>query len=188
MKINATEIRVGMILEYKEDLWEVLKTNHVKPGKGGAFAQLELKDLSDGTKLNERFRATESIERVILNEIECTYLYKENGNFIFMHGETYEQFLISEKILDNQEKFLIDGMIVTALFHENNPISISLPDNVILEVTEADAVIKGQTASSSYKPAILENGIRIMVPPHIEKGTKIVVKTFDCTYLERAKD
>ena len=105
-----------------------------------------------------------------------------------MHGETYEQFLISEKILDNQEKFLIDGMIVTALFHENNPISISLPDNCFLEVTEADAVIKGQTASSSYKPAILENGIRIMVPPHIEKGTKIVVKTFDCTYLERAKD
>ncbi len=188
MKINGNSIKVGNIINHKSRLWVVIKTNHVKPGKGGAFAQIELKDVLDGTKLNERFRSTESVERVILEEIESTYLYQEDNNFIFMHGKTYEQFLIPEQMIIEQSKFLKDGMTVTVLTHENKPISLSLPDSIILEVIEAEAVIKGQTASSSYKPATLENGMRIMVPPHIEKGTRIVVKTLDSTYLERAKE
>ena len=188
MKLNGNAIRPGNVIEHKSRLWVAVKTSHVKPGKGGAFAQIELRDIRDGTKLDERFRATESVERVILDEATCTYLYAEGDTHIFMHGETFEQFSIAEDMIGEAAVFLQDGMSVTLQSHEGEPISISLPEQVVLTVVEADAVIKGQTASSSYKPAVVDNGERIMVPPHIEVGTRIVVRTEDKTYLERAKD
>ncbi|MEC7189709.1 MAG: elongation factor P [Pseudomonadota bacterium] len=188
MKLNGNAIRPGNVIEHKARLWVAVKTNHVKPGKGGAFAQVELRDIRDGTKLNERFRATESVERVILDEVSCTYLYAEDTNHIFMHGETFEQFSISEDMIGEQATFLQDGMSVTLMSHEGAPISVSLPEQVVVTVVEADAVVKGQTASSSYKPATIDNGQRVMVPPHVETGTRIVVKTEDATYVERAKD
>ena len=188
MKLNGNAIRPGNVIEHKARLWVAVKTSHVKPGKGGAFAQVELRDIRDGTKLNERFRATESVERVILDEVSCTYLYAEDTNHIFMHGETFEQFSISEDMIGEQATFLQDGMSVTLMSHEGTPISVTLPEQVVVTVVEADAVVKGQTASSSYKPATMENGVRIMVPPHIEAGTRIVVNTQEVTYVERAKD
>ena len=188
MKLNGNAIRPGNVIEHKSRLWVAVKTSHVKPGKGGAFAQIELRDIRDSTKLNERFRATESVERVILDEAECTYLYAEADMHIFMHSETFEQISIAEDMIGETAVFLQDGMSVTLQSHEGEPISITLPEQVVLTVVEADAVIKGQTASSSYKPAVVDNGERIMVPPHIEVGTRIVVRTEDKTYLERAKD
>lgn len=187
MKLNGNQIKPGNVIEHKSRLWVAVKTSHVKPGKGGAFAQIELKDIKDGTKLNERFRATESVERVILDEAECTYLYAEGDNHIFMHSETFEQFDINADMIGEQAAFLQDSMAVTLQSHEGEPISITLPDQVVLEVVEADAVVKGQTASSSYKPAVVDNGMRVMVPPHIGTGTKIIVKTEDATYVERFK-
>ena len=188
MKINAGEIRVGMLLEHKNDLWQVLKTQHVKPGKGGAFAQVELRDIRDGTKLNERFRATEGVERVILDEVACTYLYAEGDTHIFMNSETFEQITIIKDLIGETVAFLQDGMTVSVSMYEEEPISVTMPDQTIVTVIEADAVVKGQTASSSYKPAVADNGVRIMVPPFIETGTRIVVKIEDATYVERAKD
>lgn len=188
MKLNGNAIRPGNVIEHKSRLWVAVKTSHVKPGKGGAFAQIELRDIRDGTKLNERFRATESVERVILDEADCTYLYEEGENLIFMHSETFEQIAINADMVGEQSAFLQDGMTVTLQSHEGEPISVTLPDHVVVTVVEADAVVKGQTASSSYKPAMADNGVRVMVPPHIEAGTRIVVKTEDASYVERAKD
>ncbi len=188
MKINGNAVRPGNVIEHKSRLWVAVRTSHVKPGKGGAFAQIELRDIRDGTKLNERFRATESVERVILDEADCTYLYAEGDNHIFMHGETFEQFAMSAEMIGDAVVYLQDGMNVTLLSHEGEPISVSLPEQVIVTVVEADAVVKGQTASSSYKPAVVDNGERVMVPPHIETGTRIVVRTEDGSYVERAKD
>ena len=188
MKLNGNAIRPGNVIEHKSRLWVAVKTSHVKPGKGGAFAQIELRDIRDGTKLNERFRATESVERVILDEADCTYLYEEGENLIFMHSETFEQIAINADMVGEQSAFLQDGMTVTLQSHEREPISVTLPDQVVVTVVEADAVVKGQTASSSYKPAMADNGVRVMVPPHIEAGTRIVVKTEDASYVERAKD
>ena len=188
MKLNGNSIKPGNVIEHKSRLWVAVKTSHVKPGKGGAFAQIELRDIRDGTKLNERFRATESVERVILEESACTYLYSEGDSYILMHGETYDQITISADMIGEPAAFLQDGMSVTLMSHEGEPISVSLPEQVSVTVTEADAVVKGQTASSSFKPAIVDNGLRVMVPPHIEAGTRIVVKTEDSTYVERAKD
>ena len=188
MKLNGNAIRPGNVIEHKSRLWVAVKTSHVKPGKGGAFAQIELRDIRDGTKLNERFRATESVERVILDEANCTYLYEEGENLIFMHSETFEQIAINADMVGEQSAFLQDGMTVTLQSHEGEPISVTLPDQVVVTVVEADAVVKGQTASSSYKPAMADNGVRVMVPPHIEAGTRIVVKTEDASYVERAKD
>ena len=188
MKLNGNAIRPGNVIEHKARLWVAVKTSHVKPGKGGAFAQVELRDIRDGTKLNERFRATETVERVILDEVSCTYLYAEDTNYIFMHGETFEQLSISKDLVGEQATFLQDGMSITLMSHEGAPISVTLPEEVVVTVVEADAVVKGQTASSSYKPATVDNGQRVMVPPHIETGTRIVVKTEDATYVERAKD
>ena len=188
MKLNGNAIRPGNVIEHKSRLWVAVKTSHVKPGKGGAFAQIELRDIRDGTKLNERFRATESVERVILAEADCTYLYEEGENLIFMHSETFEQIAINADMVGEQSAFLQDGMTVTLQSHEGEPISVTLPDQVVVTVVEADAVVKGQTASSSYKPAMADNGVRVMVPPHIEAGTRIVVKTGDASYVERAKD
>lgn len=188
MKLNGNAIKPGNVIEHKSRLWVAVKTSHVKPGKGGAFAQIELRDIRDGTKLNERFRATESVERVILDESDCSYLYSEGDSHILMHSETYDQITIPADMVSESAAFLQDGMSVTLMSHEGEPISVSLPEQVSVTVTEADAVVKGQTASSSFKPAIVDNGLRVMVPPHIEAGTRIVVKTEDCTYVERAKD
>ena len=187
MKINGNLIKPGNVIEHKNGLWVATKTNHVKPGKGGAFAQIELKNLKDGTKLNERFRSSENVERIVLEEISHVFLYKENENLIFMNNETFEQINIDINMVGDQSAFLQDGMSVIINMYNEEPVSVNMPDSCIEEVVEADAVIKGQTVSSSFKPAILKNGIKVMVPGHIEVGTKIVVRPSDCTYIEKAK-
>jgi elongation factor P len=188
MKLNGNAVKPGNVIEHNGRLWTAIKVAHVKPGKGGAFAQIELRDIRDGTKLNERFRSSETVERVILDESECTFLYDEGDNLVFMHSVSFEQISIANSMVGERAAFLQDGMTVTMESYEGDPISVSLPDTVAMEVVEADAVVKGQTASSSYKPAVLENGVRVMVPPHIETGTRIVVRPEDATYVERAKD
>ena len=188
MKLNGNAVKPGNVIEHNGRLWTAVKVAHVKPGKGGAFAQIELRDIRDGTKLNERFRSSETVERVILEETECNFLFDDGDNLVFMHSETFEQISVSSDMVGDRAAFLQDGMPVTVASHEGEPISIDLPDTVVMEVTEADAVVKGQTASSSYKPAMLENGVRVLVPPHIEAGTRIVVRPEDSTYVERAKD
>lgn len=188
MKLNGNAIRPGNVIQHNGRLWAAVKISHVKPGKGGAFAQVELRDIRDGTKLNERFRASETVERVILDEVSCTYLYAEGEAFIFMNNENFEQFTIRADMIGEPAAFLQDGMNVTMQAFEGEPISVSLPDQAVVTVVEADAVLKGQTASSSFKPALADNGVKIMVPPHIEAGTRIVVRTEDATYVERAKD
>ena len=187
MKINGNAIRPGNIIEYKNRLWRAVKIQHVKPGKGGAFMQVELKDIRDGTKSNERFRASESVEKVRLDEETYQFLFADGDEFTFMQSETYEQVTLQRDMIGDPAAFLQDGMEVKLQSYEESPISVELPDSVVMEITEADGVVKGQTASSSYKPALLENGERIMVPPHIGAGTKVVVATADGTYVERAK-
>ena len=187
MKVNGNTIKLGNVIEHKNSLWVATKTSHVKPGKGGAFAQIELRNLKDGSKLNERFRSSENVERVILEETPHTFLYKENDNLIFMNNHTFEQVTVSIDMIGDQAAFLQDGMNVIINIYNENPVSIIMPDNCIEEIVEADAVIKGQTVSSSFKPAILKNGIKVMVPGHIEVGTKIVVRPSDYTYVEKAK-
>ena len=176
MKLNGNAVKPGNVIEHNGRLWTAVKVEHVKPGKGGAFAQMELRDIRDGTKLNERFRSSETVERVILEETECTFLFDDGDNLVFMHSETFEQISISRDMVGDSAAFLQDSMTVTVSSHEGDPISVQLPDKVVMEVVEADAVVKGQTASSSYKPAVLENGVRVLVPPHIEAGTRIVVR------------
>jgi elongation factor P len=188
MKLNGNAIRPGNVIEHNNRLWVAVKTSHVKPGKGGAFAQVELRDIRDGTKLNERFRSSETVERVILTESTSTYLYAEDDKLVFMDSQTFDQVAVPESMVGEQAEYLQDGMAVTINSYEGEPISIELPPTVTVTVLEADAVIKGQTASSSYKPAVVDGGIRIMVPPHIEAGTRIVVKPEDGSYVERAKD
>ena len=187
MRINGNAIRVGNVIEHKGQLWVAVRTQAVKPGKGGAFNQVELKDIRNGTKLNERFRADE-VERVRLDQRQAQYLFEADDLLTFMDGETYEQTMVNKELVGDQAAFLQDGMEVTIESYEGEPLSIVLPDTVVMEIVEADAVVKGQTASSSYKPAVLENGVKVMVPPHIETGTRVVVKTEDSTYVERAKD
>ena len=187
MKINGNAIRPGNIIEHKGRLMRAVKLQQVKPGKGGAFAQIELKDIRDGTKMNERFRADESVERVRLDQVDYQFLFADGDMLTFMHLETFEQIELNADLVGEPLPFLQENMAVTIELYEEEPISISLPESVVLEVTEADAVVKGQTASSSYKPAMLENGVKVMVPPHIEAGTKIVVNTAEGTYMERAK-
>ena len=187
MRINGNEIRPGNIIEHKSRLWIAVKTEHVKPGKGGAFMQVELKDVRSGTKLNERFRANESIERVRLDEREFQFLYQDGNEFTFMDQENYEQTTVNGEMIGDGAVFLQEGMVVIVSSSDGEILRIRLPDTAIFQITEADPVVKGQTAASSYKPAILENGVRIMVPPHIESGTKVVVNTADSTYVERAK-
>ena len=187
MKINGNAIRPGNIIEHKGRLMRAVKLQQVKPGKGGAFAQIELKDIRDGTKMNERFRADESVERVRLDQVDYQFLFADGEMLTFMHLQTFEQIELNADLVGEPLPFLQENMEVTIELYEEEPISISLPESVVLEVTEADAVVKGQTASSSYKPAMLENGVKVMVPPHIEAGTKIVVNTAEGTYMERAK-
>jgi elongation factor P len=188
LKINANVIKSGNVIEHKNLLWVVTKTGHVKPGKGGAFAQVELKNLKDGTKLNERFRSSENVEKVILEETHHVFLYKENENLIFMNNETFEQITIDINMIGEQSAFLQDGMDVIVNLYNDKPVSVIMPDSCVEEIIEADAVIKGQTISSSFKPAILKNGLKVMVPGHIEVGTKILVRPSDCTYIEKAKN
>lgn len=188
MKIDGNEIRPGNVIEHQNRLWRAVKTQHVKPGKGGAFLQVELKDIRDGTKLNERFRSSESVERVRLDQKEYQYLFSDGTSHTFMDQENYEQVTLNEDVIDpDQSRFLQDGMIVQIESYEEEPIGVELPERVTLEIVEADPVVKGQTATSSYKPATLENGVRIQVPPHIEAGTSVVVSTADATYVERAR-
>ncbi len=188
MKINGNAVRISNVIEHQGKLWVVTRAQHVKPGKGGAFNQVELKNLIDNTKLHERFRSDEQVERVYLDESPYQYLYEEGENLVFMDQGTYEQAVLSKDLLGEAAMFLQDGMIVQISSYEGKPISVKLPDTVILAIVEAEPVVKGQTATSSYKPAILENGLRIMVPPHIESGVRVVVNTDDSTYVERAKD
>ena len=188
MKINGNAIRIGNVIEHKDRLWVAVRTQAVKPGKGGAFNQVELKDIRSGTKLNERFRADEQVERVRLEQRPAQFLFAEEDLLTFMDNETYEQTQISKTLLGDDAVFLQDGMEVQIESHEGEPLSVQMPEVVVLEIVEADAVVKGQTASSSYKPAVLENGVKILVPPHVESGTRVVVRTEDGTYVERAKD
>ena len=187
MKINGNESKPGNVLEHDGGLWVAVKTAHVKPGKGGAFAQVEMKNLIDGRKLNERFRANETVERVRLEQKDFQYLYEEGDQLVFMDGETYDQINISKDMLGDRAAFLQDGMAVVVESHEDKPIGVQLPEQVILELTETEPTVKGQPAASSYKPATLENGLRVMVPPHVSQGTKIVVNTESLEYVKRAE-
>jgi len=186
MKINGNEIRPGNLIQHKGELWSAVKTQAVKPGKGGAFAQVELKNVITGSKLNERFRATETVERVRLEQKDYQYLYAEGDMLVFMDTNNYEQIELQKDFVGDRAAFLQDGMMVIVESFEEKPIGISLPDHVTLEVAETEAVVKGQTAASSYKPATMENGVRVMVPPFIKQGERIIVDTNEITYLKRA--
>jgi len=186
MKINGNEIKPGNVIEHKNSLWVAVKTNAVKPGKGGAFNQVELKNLLDGTKHNERFRASETVEKVRLEQKDFQYLYAEGDALVFMDSESYEQLELQSEFVGERAAFLQDGMMVTVELYEEKPIGIRLPDQVTLKIEEADPVVKGQTVSSSYKPAVMENGVRVMVPPFIEAGESIVVDTAEIQYIRRA--
>lgn len=187
MKINGNTIRPGMVIGHQNRLWIAVKIQHTQPGKGGAYLQVELKDIRDGTKLNERFRSSESVERVRLDEKPFQFLYAEDNLMTFMDVDTYDQISLPESAIGENVVFLQEGMEVTINCYEGEPISVQLPATVILAIKETEPVIKGQTAAASYKPAILENGLRIMVPPHIQEGESIVVNTEDSEYVERAK-
>ncbi|WP_137388197.1 elongation factor P [Rhodoligotrophos defluvii] len=186
MKINGNEIRPGNVIQHDGSLWVAVKIQHVKPGKGGAYAQVELKNLIDNRKLNERFRSSETVERVRLEQKDYQFLYPNGDMLVFMDQETYEQIELPVDFVGERAAFLQDGMKVTVESHEGKPIGITLPDQVTLQIVEADAVVKGQTASSSYKPAVLENGLRIMVPPFITSGERVVVDTNEVAYVRRA--
>ena len=185
MKINASEIRVGMLLEYKNDLWEVLKTQHVKPGKGGAFAQVEMKSMNKNTKLNERFRSSETVEKASLDEANYNYLYEDENNYFFMNPKSFEQIEIKKNIVGDKGKLLIENLEVSVSFYNESPISIDLPNQVNCKIRSTDVALKGQTVSSSYKPAILDNGLSIQVPPFIESGDEIIVDTRNLEYIKK---
>jgi elongation factor P len=187
MKINGNEIRPGNVLMHQDTLWVAVKTDHVKPGKGGAFAQVELKNLLDGRKLNERFRAADKVERVRLEQKDHTFLFDAGDMLTFMDSESYEQIELQKDFVgEDRAAYLQEGMTVVVEFHEERPIGISLPQHVTLEVAETEPVVKGQTAANSYKPAILSNGVRSAVPPFVGIGEKIIVATEDGSYVRRA--
>ena len=185
MKINAGEIRVGMLLEHKNDLWEVLKTQHVKPGKGGAFAQVEMKSVGKNTKLNERFRSSETVEKASLEQTKFNYLYEDEDNYFFMNPKTFDQKEIRKTIIGEKGKLLTENLEVLLNFHNELPISVELPNQVKCKIETTDAAIKGQTVSSSYKPAILDNGIKIQVPPFVEGGDEIILDTRTLDYIKK---
>ena len=186
MKINGNEIRPGNVIQHQNSLWVAVKINAVKPGKGPAYNQVELKNLLNGSKLNERFRASETVERVRLEQKDHTYLYEEGDMLVFMDGETYEQINIPKDMIGERVAFLQDGMQVIVESHEGKAIGVQMPEHVTLEITETEPTVKGQTASSSYKPSIVDNGLRIMVPPYMSAGEKIVVNTQTLEYVKRA--
>ena len=185
MKINAGEIRVGMLLEYKNDLWQVLKTQHVKPGKGGAFAQVEMKSLEKNTKLNERFRSSETVEKASLEETKYNFLYVDDNSFFFMEPKSFEQIEIKKDIVGEKGKLLTENLEVLISFYNDLPISVDLPNQVTCKIETTDAALKGQTVSSSYKPALLDNGLNIQVPPFIEVGDQIIVDTRNLEYIKK---
>ena len=185
MKINAGEIRVGMLLEYKNELWQVLKTQHVKPGKGGAFAQVEMKSVGKNTKLNERFRSSESVEKASLEEQEFNFLYSDEDSYFFMDPKSFEQINIKKDIIGEKGKLLTENLEVVVSFYNENPISIELPNQIKCKISSTDAALKGQTVSSSYKPAILDNGIKIQVPPFVEAENEIILDTRTFEYVKK---
>ncbi len=185
MKINASEIRVGMLLEYKNDLWQVLKTQHVKPGKGGAFAQVEMKSVNKNTKLNERFRSSETVEKASLEELNYNFLYEDEKNYFFMDPKTFEQIEIKKDIVGEKGKLLTENLEVIVNFYNETPLSIELPNQVTCKIESTDVALKGQTVSSSYKPAKLKNGLNIQVPPFIEIGDDIVIDTRNLEYVKK---
>ena len=185
MKINAGEIRVGMLLEFKNDLWQVLKTQHVKPGKGGAFAQGEMKSVNKNTKLNERFRSSETVEKASLEETNFNFLYKDDNCYFFMNPKSFEQIEIKKDILGDKGKLLTENLEVSVSFYNESPISVDLPKQINCKIESTDVALKGQTVSSSYKPAILDNGLSIQVPPFIESGDEIIVDTRSLEYIKK---
>ena len=185
MKINAGEIRVGMLLEYKNDLWQVLKTQHVKPGKGGAFAQVEMKSVGKNTKLNERFRSSETVEKASLEETNFNYLYADENSYVFMNPKTFEQNEIKKEIIGDKGKLLTENLEISISFYNENPISIELPNQVTCKIETTDVALKGQTVSSSYKPAILNNGLSIQVPPFIDSGDEVIIDTRTLEYIKK---
>ncbi|HEX7709743.1 MAG TPA: elongation factor P [Sphingomonadaceae bacterium] len=186
MKISGVDIRPGNILEYEGGIWKVAKTQHTQPGKGGAFMQVEMKNLIDGRKTNVRFRSADTVERVRLDTKDFQFLYADGDQLVFMDQDTYDQIHLDRDLIGDAAAFLDDGMEVTLEMYDERPISVQLPEQVEAVIVEADAVVKGQTASSSYKPAVLENGVRVMVPPHIESGTRIVVDVYAREYVRKA--
>ena len=185
MKINAGEIRVGMLLEFKNDLWQVLKTQHVKPGKGGAFAQVEMKSVNKNTKLNERFRSSETVEKASLEETNFNFLYKDDSNYFFMNPKSFEQIEIKKDIIGEKGKLLTENLEVSVSFYNESPISVDLPKQVQCKIKSTDVALKGQTVSSSYKPALLDNGLSIQVPPFIEDGDDIIIDTRNLEYIKK---
>ena len=185
MKISGNEIKTGMILEHNNDLWEVLKTQHVKPGKGGAFNQIEMKSINKETKLNERFRSSDSVERAIVEEINYNFLYEDKGEYYFINNKTFEQISLKKKLMGEKSKFLSEGLEVVIGIYNDLPININLPNQIECKIETTDAAIKGQTAASSYKPALLENGVNVQVPPFIESGDVIIVDTRTIEYVKK---
>ena len=185
MKISASDIRVGMLLEYKNDLWQVLKTQHVKPGKGGAFAQVEMKSVNKNTKLNERFRSSESVEKASLEETKFNFLYSDENNLFFMNPASFEQVEVKKEIVGEKNKLLTENLEVNISFYNDSPIAVDLPNQVTCKIEETDVALKGQTVSSSYKPATLDNGLNIQVPPFIESGDLVIIDTRDLKYIKK---
>ena len=185
MKINASEIRVGMLLEYKDDLWQVLKTQHVKPGKGGAFAQVEMKSLNKNTKLNERFRSSETVEKAALDENNFNYSYDDDSSYFFIDPKSFEQIEIKKETVGEKGKLLTENLEVKISFYNEKPISVELPNQVQCRIETTDAALKGQTVSSSYKPATLDNGLNIQVPPFIESGDKVIIDSRNLEYVKK---
>ena len=185
MKLYASEIRIGMLIEYKDDLWQVLKTQHVKPGKGGAFAQVEMKSVNKNTKLNERFRSSESVEKASLDETKFNYLYDDETDYHFMDPKSYEQINIKKEIVGEKGKMLTENLEVSISFYNEKPLMVELPNQVTCMIETTDVALKGQTVSSSYKPATLNNGINIQVPPFIDSGDKIIVDTRTMEYIKK---
>ena len=185
MKISCNEIKTGMIIEHHNDLWEVLKTQHVKPGKGGAFNQVEMKSINKKTKLNERFRSSDNVERAIVEEIDYNFLYEDKGEYYFINNKTFEQISLKKELMGEKTKFLSEGLEVIIGVYNELPIKIDLPNQIECKIETTDAAIKGQTAASSYKPALLENGVGVQVPPFIESGDSIIVDTRTIEYVKK---
>jgi len=185
MKISGNEIRVGMLIEHKDDLWQVLKTQHVKPGKGGAFAQVEMKSVNKNTKLNERFRSSDSVEKASLDEIKFNFLYQDETDYYFINQKSFEQINIKKNIVGEKGKMFTDNLEVNISFYNDKPLVVDLPNQVTCKITSTDVALKGQTVSSSYKPATLDNGINIQVPPFIESGDTIIVDTRTIEYVKK---
>lgn len=187
MKVNANSLRVGNVIEYQNQLWMILKREHTMPGKGGAFIQVEIKDIVNGTKSNVRFRSSEDVERAYLEQKNLEFQYMDQNELVAMDMQSFEQFNFKKELVGDALQFLQEGMQIAVEYCNDKPIIINLPETVTLEVTSTEAVIKGQTVSSSYKPAILENGARVMVPPFVSSGDKVIIKCGDGSYVERAK-